>query len=117
MEKEYELHYGEERLIPKIKILSKCVDELSRCPDYMPYLIEYQNKLSNHFDQFNEQDYGVPTPFSLKHVYKHLTRNRVPDNPSGSLRPSILPSISIPERNANTDYPAKHEQLTINCIL
>ena len=34
----------------------------------------------------------------LKHVYyKHLTRNRVPDAPTGSLRPFIVQSLSTPQ--------------------
>ena len=94
VECEYELQYGEERLIPKIKIVSRYVDELSRCQDYMPFLISYQNILSDNFDQFNGQDYGVPIPFTLKKVYTHLTRCRVPDTPTSTLRPSVVPVIS-----------------------
>lgn len=81
-------------MIPKIKIVSRRADELSRCQDYITFLISFQNMLSDHFDQFNEQDYGVPIPFTLKKVYTHLTRCRVPDTPTSTLRPSVTPVIS-----------------------
>ena len=108
VEREYELQYGESRLIPKIKILSRLVGELARSQNYMPYLMSYQNDLSDYIEMFYDQDHSAPIPFTMKKLYNHLVRNNVPDVSTHTLRPSEhkIVTSSPPASTSNEHGPS-----------
>ena len=82
LESEYKLQYKEMRLIPSIKILDCYVNQLLRAREFLPYLLHFQDKLIDHYERFNDRDFSVTLPFTLKQVYRKLQRNGVSQIPS-----------------------------------
>ena len=60
------------RLCPRIKLLQKFLNKLMRSSIYIQYLLDYETKLIEHIENFGENDYSVPLPFTIKNVYDHL---------------------------------------------
>ena len=61
--------YRNDDLIPTIKIINKFVQELSRAQEYIPYLIDYQNKIRVHIRYFGDADNSYRLKFGLDEIY------------------------------------------------
>ena len=58
--------------LPSHQAPSEIPNELMRSSIYIQYLLDYETKLIEHIENFGENDYSVPLPFTIKNVYNHL---------------------------------------------
>ena len=118
---EYDMNTRGER-VPITKITDKFINELSRAPEYVPYLARYQTELVDHILVFGDSNYDYLPPILPSSIHDILVKVKAPDRPSklvpGNepssipmlapttyLLPSKIPSHTTDSEVVNVNYP------------
>jgi hypothetical protein len=79
---DYMLQYRDEDNIPITKITQRFLNELSRAPEYIPYLTAFQTQLLDHIQAYGSTTSVPALPVSIQSIYTYLIRVRAPSAPS-----------------------------------
>ena len=79
---EFRFQATDDPFVPVPKIMKKYLQQLSRCPDYVPILMAYHKKLSKHIKTNGIDNNMYKLDFSLKDVHDELNDMSAPTIPS-----------------------------------
>ena len=83
--------------------MKKYLQQLTRCPDYVPILLPFHRKLTKHIKNYGLDNNMYKLDFSLKEIHDDLVDMKAPPVPSVlrdiSDDKSLPLSNTIPERN------------------
>ena len=100
---EFRYQATDDPFVPVPKIMKKYLQQLTRCPDYVPILLPFHRKLTKHIKNYGLDNNMYKLDFSLKEIHDDLVDMKAPPVPTVlrdiSDDKSLPLSNTIPERN------------------